>query len=528
MSKGTRRSCRRKGTVSIQNTDDSLQKRIREVGPEHVGLLLVDSGKRHFAVRLTNFYGDDLWEPEPVRSHRVALEEMMAEVENQMQVHGLAELVVGIERTGRWHHPIKQLVEKKWPVKMIHPFTTKQLRQPASSGTKTDPVDLIAMQRAMICGYGTEEQQLPEPWLSLRQLSRARADLVGKRASLKTQCGGRMEALIPGYTELFEDLWKTPTAAALIEAYGSAGKLVRAGADRVMTKLAKKGIRCQRSTVERVRSWAAQAAPADPAATVNHHILCDYLALIRQLTVLIERYEADLLEHLVQTPAVLLLSITGINVVSASDYGSEMGPDEHYIGPKNVTGRAGLFPSRFQSDETDCPNGPVVAGRNARLRQAIVDIAHNLLSHNPYFRAWKQLPDHKDMVNKEARVAVGSRFVRISFAMLRHKTVFNHPVAGRQDSVLCKLLAFGREKHIQADRLCELSTQTLRQLPDDCLGFEYRALLCDGWKGSEHSPRPSDRPLRRSTKKPEYVVKLIAEIEQRMLANQGDTLAPSP
>ena len=527
MSKGNRRSRRRKGTVSAQRTDDSLQKRIREVGPEHFGLLLVDSGKRHFAVRLTNFYGDDLWEPEPVRNHRVALEEMMAEVENQMQVHGLAELVVGIERTGRWHHPIKQLVEKKWPVKMIHPFTTKQLRQPASSGVKTDPVDLVAMQRAMICGYGTEEQELPESWLSFRQLSRARADLVSKRASLKTQCDGRMEALIPGYTELFDDLWKTPTAAALIEAYGSAEKLVRAGTDRIMTKLAKKGVRCQRSTVERVRSWAAHAAPADPAATLNHRILCDYLALIRQLTVLIDRYEADLLEHLVQTPTVLLLSVTGINVVSASDYGSEMGPDEHYIGPKNVTGRAGLFPSRFQSDETDCPNGPVVAGRNARLRQAIVDIAHNLLSHNPYFKAWKQLPDHKDMVEKEARVAVGSRFVRMSFAMLRHRTVFDHPIAGRQDSVLCKLLAFGRDKRIPADQLYELAVRTLEQLPDDCLPFERDALLCDGWNGCRYSPRPTGKPLRRSTKKPEYVIKLIAELEQRMLSNQGDTLAPS-
>ena len=66
----------------------------------------------------------------------------MAEVEKQMATHGLTGLVVGIERTGRWHQPIKQMVEKKWPVKMIHPFTTKQLRQPASSGIKTDPIDL--------------------------------------------------------------------------------------------------------------------------------------------------------------------------------------------------------------------------------------------------------------------------------------------------------------------------------------------------------------------------------------------------
>jgi len=490
--------------------------------------LVVDSGKRHFAVRLTNFFGESLWQPEPVRNHRIALEKMITEIEEQMQAHGLTELVVGIERTGRWHHPIKQMVKKqKWPVKMIHPFTTKQLRQPASLGIKTDPVDLTAIQRAMICGYGTEELELPELWLEFRSFSRMRTDLAKKRSCLKTQCAGLMEALLPGYTDLFDDLWKTPTTAALIEAYPSAQKLLRAGADRILKKLSKMGVTSRRVTVERVRAWASQAAPADPGPAVNHRILCDYLALIRQLTILIDRYEIDLLRYLVQTPVALLLSITGINVVSASDYGSEMGPHEHYIGPKNVTGRAGLFPSRFQSDETDHADGPVVAGRNARLRQAILGVARNLLSRNPYFLAWRNLPDHKNRHINDARVAVGCRFVRNSFHMFRNKSVFQHPIAGRQDSVLCKLLAFAREKRVHADQIYELAVQALEQLPDNCLAFEHRALLCNAWNGSANRPSPTARALLHTTKKPEYVAKLISEVEQRMSGNKGGTLAAS-
>jgi len=527
MNKGNTRPRKRKGSVPPQGADESLRMRIRQAGPEHVGVLLVDSGKRHFAVRLGNFLGDCLWEPEPVRCHRPALEAMMAEIERQMARHGLVELVVGIERTGRWHQPLKQMVEAKWPVKMISPFTTKRLRQPANPGVKTDPIDLTAMHRAMICGYGTEEAALPEPWPDFRLRSRARADLVSRRASLKTQCAGRMEALFPGYTDLFGDLWKTPTAAALIEAYSSPRKVLMAGTDRIMKKLAEAGVACRRSTAERVRAWAAQAAPADGGAAVNHDVLRDHLSLIRHLSDLIDRYEVDLLGHLVQTPAVLLLSVTGINVASASDYGSEMGPDGHYIGPRNVTGRAGLFPSRFQSDEADRPNGPVVAGRNARLREAILVIGHNLLSCNPYFRAWRQLPDHREMSYKEARIAVGSRFVRISFQMLRHRTVFDHPVAGRQDSVLCKLVAFARDRRVPADRICELAEQALAQLPDDCLAFERSALLCGGWKGCSSSPRPLRRAPRPGARRPEYITRLVAMIEMRMPADKGETPAAS-
>jgi|WetSurMetagenome_2_1015567.scaffolds.fasta_scaffold63090_1 hypothetical protein len=527
MNKVSRRLRKGKGTVSLQRKDEALSTRIRQVGPERFGLLLVDSGKRNFAVRLTNFFGDCLWEPEPVRSQRMALESMIAEVHRQMATHGLSELVVGIERTGRWHCPLKQMVEKKWPVKMIHPFTTKQLRQPASLGIKTDAVDLTAMQRAMICGYGTEDLELPAPWLEFRLVSRARADLVAKRACLKMQCAGRMEALLPGYTELFDDVWKTPAPAALIAAYPSARKLLGADRERILQRLSGMGVPCQRSTVDRARAWAAQAAPADAGAAVNQRVLRDHLALIRHLTVQIDRYETDLLGLLVITPVVLLLSITGLNVVSACDYGSEMGPDEHYIGAKNVTGRAGLFPSRYQSDQTDRADGPVVAGRNARLRQAILDIGHNLLSCNPYFRAWRRLPGHKDMQTKEARVAVGNRYVRISFHMLRHRTVFNHPLAGRQDSVLCKLLAFGRGKRVPADRLYEICRLALRQLPDDALPFERQALLDDGWNGSANGPRPRTAAARRTTKKPDYVLKLIADVEQRLPATQGGQPATS-
>ncbi|MEZ6130214.1 MAG: transposase [Planctomycetaceae bacterium] len=43
----------------------------------------------------------------------------------------------------------------------------------------------------------------------------------------------------------------------------------------------------------------------------------------------------------------------GINVVSAAELAGEMGPIENYASSKSIAGRAGLFPSRYQSDEVD-------------------------------------------------------------------------------------------------------------------------------------------------------------------------------
>jgi transposase len=83
---------------------------------------------------------------------------------------------------------------------------------------------------------------------------------------------------------------------------------------------------------------------------------------------------------------VLLLSFPGINVVSGADFAGEMGPITDYANPKSITGRAGLRPSRYQSDQVAKANGPLVRNGNRALRAAILGIADNLIVCNHYFQ----------------------------------------------------------------------------------------------------------------------------------------------
>ena len=76
--------------------------------------------------------------------------------------------------------------------------------------------------------------------------------------------------------------------------------------------------------------------------------------------------ERDLASLLACTPYVLLLSMPGINVVSAAEFAGEMGPIAHYANSRAITGRAGLFPSRYQSDRVDRSDGPLVRGGTGR------------------------------------------------------------------------------------------------------------------------------------------------------------------
>ena len=104
--------------------------------------------------------------------------------------------------------------------------------------------------------------------------------------------------------------------------------------------------------------------------------------------------QGEMAGFLAKTPYILLLSVTGINVVSAARLAGEAGPIEHYASARALNGRAGLYPSRYQSDEVDLADGALVHQCNRRLRGAAMLVAENLIKCHPYYRGlaelWKQ------------------------------------------------------------------------------------------------------------------------------------------
>jgi transposase len=147
---------------------------------------------------------------------------------------------------------------------------------------------------------------------------------------------------------------------------------------------------------------------------------------------------------LARTPYVLLLSMPGVNVVSAAEFAGEMGPIEHYVSSRAITGRAGLFPSRYQSDRVDRSDGPLVRSGNRALRQAILIIADNLMRCNDHFRGLAARWRAAGKDPRDAHVKAGSRFCRIAYQMVAGRQVYRHPSSQHRSFVLHKLTEFHR------------------------------------------------------------------------------------
>jgi transposase len=445
-SRTRRRPSRGRAAEQVGKPAGVLHPRVQQVGPEHFGIVCFDCAKARSKFLVADFYGRILIPPTTVAHNRPALDAAVAQVRRAFATHQLRDGVVAIERTGRYHRVVqRRFASAGFETRILHPFVTKQYRQPVDPGNKTDDTDLNAIQRATVTGCALLEATRDEAWTTLQLVIRHRRDLVRKGAALNCQIRDHLEAALPGYAACFDKLWESPLPWHLLRHFPTAEQLGTAGVTTLCQSLRQAGIRFQQRTVQSVVDWAEQAAPGDVAAGQHRRIAFALFDDRQRKTQEIMALEREIASLLVQTPYVLLLSFPGINVVSAADFAGEMGPIEHYANPKTITGRSGLRPSRYQSDQVNHADGPLVRNCNRSLRAVILGVADNLILCNHHFQHLAALWRGRGKDPRDIHVRVAHRFCRIAFQMVAGRQVFHHPAIQGRHYILDKLNAFHRD-----------------------------------------------------------------------------------
>jgi transposase len=472
-----RRHRRTRRPDNIQKPRGEVSPRVQKVGPEHFGIVSIDCAKARSKWMLADFYGKVLLPPSVVEHNQPAFDVALARLHQSIAEHQIRDLLVAVERTGRYHHPVQRaFAAAGFEARTVHPFTTKQFRLPADPGVKTDDTDLAAIHRAAVNGFALIDPRMDPFWRELQLMTRHRRDLVGKASRLCCQIKEHLEAAMPGYAACFPTLWEHPAALQLAWLLGSAPAMLEAGVQVMADLLRKAQIRFQQRTLQRVLQWATSAAPPDVAA--QHHrriaLALDQDRNGKESQIL--EAERQIASALVRTPYVLLLSIPGINVVSAAEYAGEMGPICNYANSRCITGRSGLYPSRYQSDQVDCADGPLVKCANRRLRFAILQIADNLINCNDYFKGLAQGWRSQGKDPRDNHVRVAMRFSRISFQMVAGRQAFAHPAVQGRDYILRKLVLFHAQHQTPPQPMLADLHAAVEQLPAREIAGELSSL----------------------------------------------------
>jgi transposase len=472
----TRKRGRNRRPDVLQKPRGVIHPRVQKVGPEHFGIVAVDPAKARSKWMLADFYGNVLAPPAWVEHNRSGFEAAVAALKAAVAEHDIRDLLVAVERTGRYHHPPQRaFAAGGFEVRTVHPLMTKHFRQLTDPGTKTDDKDLGGICLAAVNGFALSEPALDSFWCQLRLLTRHRRDLVRKASILCCQIKEQLESALPGYAACFPTLWEHPAALTLALQVGGLDELRQAGRGRLRSILDHARVGYQDRTVDRVMEWAKNAGAADVAASHHRRIAADLEADRQRKELEIQGLEREIAALLATTPYVLLMSIPGVNVVSAAEYAAEMGPICNYANSCCITGRAGLYPTRYQSDQVD-HSGKLVKCANRKLRFALLQIADNLISCNHYFArlaaSWRQRQADPRLI----RVRVAQRFARISFQMVAGAKVFDHPAARQRDYVLQKLIGFHHRHQTAALQVQHDLQQASMQLPPGEHAAEARPL----------------------------------------------------
>jgi len=475
-----KRPSRRPPAASLGKPRGVLHPRVQLVGPEHFGIVCFDCHKGSSKFLLADFYGKVLLPPTVVAHNRPELDAAVAQVRAAFATHNLRDGLVAIERTGRYHRVVQRaFAAAGFETRILHPFVTKQYRQCVDPAHKTDDTDLGAIHRATVTGCALLEATRDEAWTTLQLVIRHRRDLVRKGAALNCQIRDHLEAALPGFAACFDKLWDSLMPWHLLRHFPTAAELRSAGVTALCHSLQQAGIRFQQRTVQKVCAWAEQAAPGDVAASQHLRFA---LALEREVA-----------SCLAQTPYVLLLSFPGVNVVSAADFAGEAGPMEHYANAKAITGRAGLRPARYQSNQVDRVNGPLVRNCNRALRAAILGIADNLVICNHHFQALATTWAAQGKDPRHTRVKIALRFCRIAFQMVAGRQVFHHPCLQGRHYILDKLTAFHRAQDTPMPEVLRDLQSAIAQVPPREYAAEAQPLHEELQRieaGRRHGPQP--------------------------------------
>lgn len=464
----SRRSRRPTSVVHLGKPHGLLAPRVQAVGPEHFGIVAVDPAKARSYWLLADFFGRVLIPKTVVEHTQPEFDKAIATLRQAMTDHDIRDLVVAIEQTGTYHRPPKRaFAAAGFEARIVHPSVSRHFREAGSYDTKTDQTDLEGgIFRAAVNGFGLLEPPWDAVSTAVQLWARHRRDLVQKTTLLRCQILEHLEACLPGYARCFDDVFITKIALLVPRRYSTPAAVAQAGLEG-LTQLAQLArVRVQSRTLLRILGWAQNAAGTDPQEAALHQGLLvtlddDRVIKCKQ----IHAIERELVARLVQTPYVRLLALAGINVVLASEFAGEAGPMVNYATARVITGRAGLYPRRYQSDQVDRASGRLARRGNRRLRQALLLAADCLARCNDHFRVLAAKWSAQGLDPRDVHVRVAGRFARIAFQVVTGDAGFDHPACQDNSYVMNKLNAFHKDSNIDKETTRANLERAAAQLP---------------------------------------------------------------
>ena len=349
---------------------------------------------------------------------------------------------IGVETAGCYHNAIVDALEKLgYQVNLVNSFTTASERKKMLDFSKTDDKDLIAIGQAIIANNGLSPKRITGFYEQMQLVCRARRQHVDEASAIKSQIRQLMSLVFREFQGLTDStgltthkmfpFWSSKSRMIMrhcplpdqVLALGETGLRKLAEAEKV--KLKDYEIKLLLQASER-----ALSAPSSELAQFQSEQVKFRLKQLEELEKQIASLELVIEQMLVKTPAVLLLSIKGVSIVTAAEFIAEVGVIFNYASNRQIVKLAGINPVMSQSGGKNVNAFQISRQGNPALRYIVTLIGKNLCSKkcsNTYFLKYYDRLSKKGKLPCQIYNAAANKFIRIAFAMFRDQKTFHVP-----------------------------------------------------------------------------------------------------
>ncbi len=388
----------------------------------------VDVGKSTAMALVADHYGEVVVEPFefPLTEPGFAV---LASAIARSEAARSAEVVrVGVESAGHYHRTlVARLRAGGYEVVELNPAAVKESRaQQLLARLKSDARDLGAMAELMVRGAGRQPALRTDALATQAAWVAHRRRKVNARVALANQVIGELDLVFPGLDGCFTDLLRAKAGRIIVADIVDPDRVRRLGVEGLRRFVARRGVALSTPKATEVVDAARVALrlPGAERAALGRVLAAD-VALLSALEAEIVTAEAALGDVLADTPAGILLSLPGVGVVRASNYGAGIGEPTRFPNAAAAYRAAGLVPTLYESAGRTRGRQRISREGSVDLRQAIIEVGRGLSQHESDFKAYRQRLLDAKKEPSVAAVAVGHRAHRLAFAMLRDQSPYD-------------------------------------------------------------------------------------------------------
>ena len=415
----------------MQNTAARKRKQV----PEGYLIVGIDPHKKkHAAVAITQ----DLTIRDRFKldNTKEGLEFMVRRVRTEMVKSDCRGVMFAIETGGHyWRNIAYYLDEQGIPFRFINQYTLKRRREGKDLNHRKNDYRDSEVAAQLMCTGEFVESTIPQGvYAELRTTHNAYRRLVKERTRLTNLMKGLLDGLFPEFVQVFKDPCAKTALCVLSCCVIPSVIAIMTESEFIATIEAHyQGchlLRRKLAALYRVAATSIGISAGSRPVASELSFLIEKFELIKRHIGTIERMLVQLVDETEEGK--YLLSITGLNYISAAGLIAELGCFKLYRTSKQMIKMAGSNPTESESGGKRGSHTPMSKQGRPVLRYCAWTAVIPMLRFNADFRAWaKQRRERPVYANplcgREVVGAALNKLLRLAFALVKNQTLYRLP-----------------------------------------------------------------------------------------------------